>query len=233
MKHIKSHISFLFVFVLFLSSCGVLNKNVKPSDLENVAALRDLLNSSTFRAIKTLSQLSGENPETLLPPEIAPVLQQLRMLGMGEEIEKVTAQIGSISKLALDESQIILADAINQTKFNDALAVVVGGQDAATQVLRNNMKISVKNRYSSLIDQQLEEHDINTYWPLAQNAYNLFSRKKIEGSLSDIMAEAMVDVVFTAMGKQETELRNNPSQIGTDVAMKVFTYYQKQQQTKK
>jgi hypothetical protein len=223
----------LIIAATIFSSCAGLKKNVKPSDLENVAALRDLLNSSTFSAIKTLSQLSSNNPETLLPPEIAPVLQTLRNLGMAEEIDKISVEIGAISKLVLDESQVILADAINQTKFNDALAAVVGGQDAATQVLRNNMKISVKNRYSSLIDQQLEEHDINTYWPLAQNAYNLFSRKKIEGSLSDIMAEAMVDVIFTAMGKQETELRNNPSQIGTDVAMKVFTYYQKQQQGKK
>jgi len=233
MKNHKIRVVLLMLATTIFASCAGLKNNLKPTDIENVAALRDLLNSSTFRAIKTLSQLSSNSPEALLPPEVAPVLQTLRTLGMAEQIDKISAEIGNISKLALDESQIILADAVNQIKFNDALAVVLGGQDAATQVLRNNMKISVKNRYSTMIDAQLDAHEINTYWPMAQGAYNLFARNKINGSLSDIMAETMVDVVFTAMGKQETELRNNPQQIGTDVAMKVFTYYQKQQQGKK
>lgn len=209
-----------------MNSCGV-TKSLKPSDLENIAALRDLLNSSAFRALNTLSKLNSENPYAALPSEFQPVIGHLKTLGMGEEIDRITNDISRIIGVMLDEANIIMADAIKEVKFNDTAAIILGGQDAATQVLRNNMKIFVKNRYRGQLNQMLYEHDINTYWPMAARVYNTFSRNKIDSNLSDLLSETAVDAIFMAMGKQETELRNDPKQIGTDVALKVFEYYEK------
>ena len=93
----KIKLPIVLTLLITLSSCNVLNQlNLQPSMLETVSALREILNSSSFRAIKTLSQLSSEDPAKILPEEFQPVLAGLRTLGLGNEINKITNQVGQI-----------------------------------------------------------------------------------------------------------------------------------------
>jgi len=138
--------------------------------------------------------------------------------------QKYTQQ-GQVSKVALSESQGIMTDAIKEVSFGDAVSVVLGGEDAATAVLKNAMYGAVKKRYSSRIDQQLQGTEAAQYWPLATGAYNMFSSKKIDGNLSDFMAERAVDAIFLTMGKEEKQIRNNYQALGDQVVTKVFDYY--------
>mgnify|MGYP001313662954 CR=1 FL=1 len=48
----------------------------------------------------------------------------------------------------LNESESIIKESIKEVDFGDAIAIVTGGKDAATQVLKNNMKSVVRKRYA-------------------------------------------------------------------------------------
>jgi hypothetical protein len=194
--------------------------------METISALKEVLNSSTFRAISSLKNLHEEGPESMLPEEFQPVIGKLRSLGLGGEIDNVTSQIGNVSGLVLSESQGIVTDAIKEVDFADAVSVVLGGEDAATQVLKQAMYASVRNRYSARLDQELQKTNALTYWPMAAGAYNLFAENKINSSLSDFLAERAVDALFITMGKEEAVIRKNPSSLGKSVVTKVFDYYQ-------
>lgn len=223
----KRNLILLVALATLASSCSTLGAlGLKPSTFETIAALKSILNSSTFRALKTLKSLNDSGVTGLLPEELQPVLNTMKTIGYGDEIDVVTKQIASISGIALDEGQGIMTDAIKNVSFSDAVSVVLGGEDAATEVLRNAMYGSVKQRYSAKIDNELQGTEALQYWPLATGAYNMFSSKKIEGNLSDFMAERAVDAVFLAMGKEEKEIRNNYQALGDVVVTKVFDYYQ-------
>ena len=127
----------------------------------------------------------------------------------------------------LTESEGIVSDAISELKFTDAVAVVLGGEDAATNVLKRAMYDTVKKRYSSRIEQELGKTDALKYWPIAASAYNLFARDKMESSLPDFLAERSVDALFIAMGKQEASIRTDYRSLGNSVVTKVFDYYTK------
>jgi len=222
----KNYILLLVAVSTLASSCATLGAlGIKPTSLETVMALKNILNSSTFRALKTLKTLNDEGAVGMLPDELQPVLGAMKTLGYGAEIDKVTQQIGQVSKVALSESQGIMTDAIKEVSFGDAVSVVLGGEDAATAVLKNAMYGAVKKRYSSRIDQQLQGTEAAQYWPLATGAYNMFSSKKIDGNLSDFMAERAVDAIFLTMGKEEKQIRNNYQALGDQVVTKVFDYY--------
>jgi hypothetical protein len=223
----KLFLSFL-VIITMTSSCKVLEElALAPSELETISALKEVLNSSAFRSIATLKKMNDGGVEALLPEEMQPVFGTLRNIGLGGKIDDVNKQIVSVSGVVVEESGYIMADAIKELTFTDAVAVVTGGKDAATQVLREKMYISVKKRYSSRLDEELQKGggDALKYWPIATNAYNLFSENKIEGSLSDFVAERSVDALFLTMGAEETEIRKDPASLGKAVVTKVFDYY--------
>ena len=220
-------LSIITISILF-SSCKTLGKlGIKPSSLETVMALKNILDSSTFNAMKNLKNINDSGIESALPSEVGAVLNSLKTIGYEDEVEKITKSSGQASSLVLGESEEIVRDAISELKFTDAVAVVLGGEDAATNVLKRSMYSTVKNRYSTRLDQELDKTNVNTYWPIAAGAYNIFAKNKMEGSLSDFLAERAVDGLFLAIGKEEAKARTDYKAIGNSVVTKVFDYYSK------
>ncbi len=215
----------LTLSIIIFSSCATLNKlGIKPSAIETAIALKQVLNSSTFRTIKTLKNLS-EGDEEMMPKELNAVLSGLSALGYGDDVVKVKKQISQASGIALNESEGIIADAIKEIKFKDAAAIVLGGEDAATGVLKNAMYGSVKKRYSARLGKSLEGQEAVQYWPIASKAYNLFSSKKVDTTLPDFLAERAVDALFVGMGKNEKAVRADYKSLGNQAVTKVFDYY--------
>ena len=213
---------------ILISSCKTLGElGIKPSGLETVMALKNMLDSSTFKAIKKLKNINDGGIESALPSEVGTVLKSLKAVGYGAEVDKVTKSIGHASTLVLGESESIISDAISELKFTDAVAVVLGGEDAATNVLKRAMYSTVKKKYSTRLGQELDKTDANKYWPIAASAYNIFSSNKMEGSLPDFLAERAVDGVFLAIGKEEAKARTDYKALGNSVVTKVFDYYSK------
>ncbi len=221
----------ILAFSIFtFSSCSVMKDlGLKPSHLETVMALKNILDSSTFRALKTLKNVNDGGIEGALPKEVGTVLRTLKTVGYGNEVDQVMNSISSASKVMLTESEGIIGDAISELKFTDAVAVVLGGEDAATNVLKRAMYDTVKKRYSARMEEELGKTDALTYWPIAAGAYNIFAKNKMEGSLPDFLAERSVDALFLAVGKQEASIRTDYKSLGNSVVTKVFDYYTKKQ----
>jgi hypothetical protein len=218
----------ILVLCIALASCASLGKMaLKPTSWETIAAVKDILNSSLFRALTALSKLHSDNPESALPKEIHPVLSTLKTLGYADQVNKLTSTIGTASGLMLNESKGVMADAIKEIDLGDAVSIVLGGEDAATSVLKNAMKGTIKKRYSAALDVELIKTDATKYWPIAAEAHNIFSKNKITPNLSDFLTERAVDALFIAMGKEEKEIRKDPHQIGSAIVNKVFDYYKK------
>lgn len=218
----------ILLLIFFFSSCSSLkNLALEPTKLETISAVKEVLNSSAFRAIAALKKFNKNGVDGFVPPELQPVLASLKTIGMGKEMEKAEQKILQVSKLMAKESEGIIGDAVKELKFKDAVAIVAGGESAATNVLKRTMYATVKKRYSSKLDTELQKTEVLQYWPVAANAYNLFAKKKIKGSLSDFMAERAVDGLFLTMGKEEAKIRQDPKQLGKAVVTKVFDYYQK------
>ena len=222
----KKFILISMIGMLSFSSCSTIAGLItEPTTLETIGALKQVLNSSSFKAIKTLKRMQNEGVTGLLPKEVGSVLNALNGLGLGGEVEKITKGITNASAIVAEEGSAIIAESIKEVKFGDAVAVVLGGEDAATQVLRKAMYASVKKRYSDRLGQELGKTEAEKYWPIASGAYNMFSKEKIDDNLPDFLAERAVDALFLTMGKEEKKIRTDPAALGKQVVTKVFDYY--------
>ncbi|MBX2845193.1 MAG: DUF4197 domain-containing protein [Saprospiraceae bacterium] len=200
----------------------------EPSEAEVLQALTKVLDSSALKALVTLNKLNKQGAEGLLPEELQPVLATLKTLGLGDDVTKVENTITDVVSTVAAESGGILTDAVKEVNFGDAVSIVLGGEDAATQVLREAMYTTVKKRYSQKIEAELlnQEPEIMQYWGMATGAYNLFAKNKVDANLSDFLAEKAVDAVFLSMGAEEKKIRDNPASLGDAVVKKVFDFYQ-------
>ena len=210
------------------TSCSTLKRIVdKPTSFETVSALKEILNSSAFRAHKTINKMKKDGAMGVLPAEVAQVLNSLKSLGFEKEINRATAEIERVSNIVAEESTGLMKDAIDELTFRDAVSVVVGGEDAATQVFREAMYGAVTKRYSQRLDEELQKTEVIKYWSIASTTYNLFAKEKMEESLSEYLAKRAVDGLFLSMGKEEKEIRRDPASLGKAVVTKVFDYYTK------
>lgn len=218
----------LFVGILSMSamSCKTLTTMISPSTFETVSALKEVMNSSAFRAISKINSMNN-GAEGMLPEKVRPVLNTLKALGLGKEIDQINGHIASASKIAGQESALIMKDAIADVTFKDAAAVVLSGGDAATTVLKEKMYGSVTKRYSSRLDQELGKTNALRYWGTAAEAYNLFASEKVDPSLSTFLAKRAVDAAFLGMGVEEKNIRTDYKSLGSSVVTKVFDYYGK------
>jgi len=215
-------------FCFSFSSCSTLKGIIaEPTALESILAVKEVMSSSQVRALNKLRKLNKNGVESLIPAEVNTILNTMGKLGIGGEMDQIKSSIESASSVVLKEGTFIMEDAIKQVDVGDAVAIVVGGEDAATAVLRQAMYKTVKQRYSEKIDVELGKSEIKQYWPTATSAYNVFAKKKIDSDLSGFLAERAVDAVFLAMGKEEKEIRKKPADLGKAVVTKVFDYYSK------
>ena len=221
--------SLLLCFVLIsITSCKTMSHLMtEPTVLENISAVKEVMNSSAFKAIATLTKLGGDDPTAGLPKEVGMVLGALKNLGLGNEVDQTLNSIGMASRLVTSETKVLMQESIQELDIKDAAAIVLGGESAATSVLKQAMYGSVKKRYSTRLDQELNKTDASKYWPMAASAFNLFAKDKVEGKLSDFMAERAVDGLFLTMGKEEKKVRTDYKSLGSQTVTKVFDYYSK------
>jgi len=228
MKKIKHLFTLCLIATLGFTSCDAAKLLLgEPSETEVLYALTKLLDSSALNAISTVSNLSNNGIESLLPEELRPVLGVLKTTGAIKNVDNIEAKIGEISQEVTAETGEILRDAVKELSFTDAIAVVLGGEDAATQVLKSAMYATAKKRYSDKIENELFAVDPNIleYWSAGTSAYNLLSKEKVDSSLADFLAERSVDVLFGSIGKSESNIRGNIDGLGDVVVSKVFDYY--------
>jgi len=218
----------LCLLVVGFTSCKTMSHLMtEPTVLENVSAVKEVMNSSAFKAITTLTKLGGDDPTAGLPKEVGMVLGALKNLGLGNEMDKTLNSIGMASRLVTAETKVLMQESIQELDIKDAAAIILGGESAATSVLKQAMYGSVKKRYSARLDQELNKTDATKYWPMAASAFNLFAKNKVEGKLSDFMAERAVDGLFLTMGKEEKKVRTDYKSLGSQTVTKVFDYYTK------
>lgn len=224
----KNHLflSLSIVGLLFSSCKTIQNVGSAPSNIETLLAVKEVLNSSAFRSLESVAKTSDGGLMALLPDEVQPVMATLRTLGLGGQIDALNKKVEIASEAVLIEGKGLMSDAISEFKAEDAASIILGGENAATIALKNAMYGAVKKRYSSQLDDKLSDIDEVKHWDTAVSTYNLFAKNKIDGRLSDFIAERAVDAVFIGMGKEEAVIRQNPASLGKDVVTRVFDYYQ-------
>lgn len=205
------------------------NKSVANiTQAEAGAGIKEALGQGVTNAVLNLNKTDGffgsQLYKVLLPPDAVKIENTLRKIGMGAEVDKAILAINRGAEDAVGYAKPIFLDAIKGMTLTDALNILKGGNNAATNYFKEKTSAKLVEAFTPSVKTSLEKASATKYYGDIVTTYNKLPTtfKKINPDLTSFVVGKTVDALFDQVGKEEANIRANPVARTTDLLKKVF-----------
>jgi hypothetical protein len=228
----------LFIVAGLFSSCetmmrsggSVYGTGSSTGVTENDAALgiREALVQGVIKGISYLNRTDGffgnETYKLFLPPDAVRVGNTLRAVGLGSQVDKAILQINRSAEDAVGYAKPIFVDAIKEMTVADALSIVRGPKNSATNYFREKTRARLVEAFSPVIRGSLDKTNATRFYSDIVTTYNKMPTTftKLNPDLVGYVAEHATNALFDQIEKEEINIRENPVARGTEILRKVF-----------
>jgi len=190
--------------------------------------LKEALNIGIGEATKFLSTKDGyfTSPyKIFLPTEAQTVVSQLKMVpGFGNVEADLTERMNRAAEDAAQKAQPIFVDAIKNMSFSDAMNILTGSDNAATQYLQKTTNAALYEQFKPIIQASLDAVNARSLWKSASSAYNNIPfMTKTNTELDDHVTRMALVGMFSLVEKKERAIRTDTSLRTSDLLKKVFS----------
>lgn len=194
---------------------------------EAATAIKEALSKGTVKGVEMVSKTDGYFGDTEIkipfPPEAKTMEEKLRAIGMGKKVDEVVLSINRAAEDAAVKAKDIFLSAIKQMTLKDAINIVKGNDDAATQYLKTHTSAELKKQFSPVIEESLKKVNATKYWSDVMNTYNKIPMvKKMNPDLTEYVTDKAIEGLFVKIAKEEKEIRKNPLARTSNILKKVF-----------
>lgn len=208
-------------------------KSVAGGDKTEIAnGLKEALEVGVSKGSDFLSAKNGyfESPyKIFLPEEALSIVSRLKNVPGFNNIEAdLTERINRAAEDAATKAKPIFKQAIVNMTIGDAMNILMGPNNAATNYLNKTTYQSLYDAFQPVIVESLNKVNAVDLWESATNAYNKIPMvKKANPRLDDHVTHKALDGLFTLIAKEEAEIRTNTSARSTELLKKVFSQQDK------
>jgi hypothetical protein len=197
------------------------------STAEVASGLKEALNVGTNEASGFLSQTDGYYKSAykiFLPEEARKVTDKLKFVpGFNKVEEVILEKINRAAEDAASKAGPIFLGAIKSMTINDAMGILMGEKNAATQYLHRSTFEALYAEFQPVLLNSLEKFNAVTYWEDAVNTYNKIPLlEDVNPRLDDYVAREALKGLFSLVEKKEEGIRTDVSQRVTPLLQKVF-----------
>ena len=237
MKRFTSFLCALF-FITMVGGCstigdmatGVKNVVMEPKkSAEKVAAgLKEALTVSTADAVMVVSKVGGyfENKaiRIIVPGELEPAVRVLRGLGLGHAVDDFEMSMNNAAENAAPQAREIFMAAISDMTFDDAMAILKGGDTAATDYLKKKTYVQMYAVFRPVIRRSMSKIGVNQRYESMVAPLSNMSGGAIQPlELDAYVTERALDGLFKMVAKGEVSIRKNPAVRGSKLLVEVFS----------
>jgi len=195
------------------------------------AGLKEALIKGITKGADIVSKLDGyyKNPKIKIPwpKDAIKVANTLNDMGLKKQVAKVVLTLNRGAEEAAKEAKPIFVDAIKQMTFKDALNILKGNNNAATNYLKKTTSPRLRSKFKPVIQKNLNKVGATKYWGDAINTYNKIPLvEKVNPDLNAYVTQKAMDGLFLMVGKEEAKIRKDPIARTTDILKKVFGFYE-------
>lgn len=219
--------------VLLLCSCDVLQEvqgtlmNNEPTAAEVALGLKEALTIGISKGSDALSKENGYYQsiyKILLPEEARKVTEKLKIIpGFSNVEEELVRRLNRAAEDAAVKAKPIFVSAIKGLTFEDAMQILLGPKDAATQYLHGKTYQGLYDAFQPEILNSLDKFNAIEYWEKAITAYNKIPLvEKVNPRLDDYVANEALEGLFGMVEKEELAIRSDPAKRVSDLLKKVF-----------
>lgn len=226
-----------------LVSCEELDK-IAGSD-ETAAALKEALIFSTDTSVAKTSKINGyfgnAAIKIIFPKEAENIQKVLQLPGVSQLgqplLDGLELKMNQAAEKAAPVARDIFVNAITNLTITDALNILGGDQDAATQYLRANANTLLYDAFYPEIDKAMTAVQADVAWNTVTNQYNTYSSdpivstaasiaglnfKPIDTDISAYTTNKALDGLFIVIAEEEMKIRTDITHRVTDLLQRVF-----------
>jgi hypothetical protein len=239
----------LISFILLFSSCAelmqiaqqALDEERPLSQTEIIAGLKEALVVGTGKSVDILGVTDGyyrdELVKILLPPEADIIVNNIAKIPGGSQLlDDVLLRINRAAEDAVSEAKPIFVSSIKSMTINDAVGILKGEDNAATQYLRRTTYDGLFQLYRPKIKVSLDKKlvgNISTSqsWDTLTGKWNEFAAsaigriagfKTVNVELDEYLTHKGLDGLFLKIEAEEKLIREDPVARVTDLLKRVF-----------
>jgi hypothetical protein len=233
---LMKHFFLTLALTLGLLSCETLNNlpaSTTITQAEAAQGMREALDQGVGRGIALLNKEDGffgnQAYKLFLPQEAQKIENTLRQIGMGSLVDKAILQINRAAEDAVGYARPIFLDAIKQMTIPDAINIIKGSSDAATQYFREKTTAKLVEAFTPVVKSSLDKFSATKYYGDMISTYNGFptTLKKLNPDLPSYVVDKTVNALFDQVAREEANIRANPAARTTDILKKVFGWAKK------
>jgi hypothetical protein len=205
---------------------SVINKTVlSNSDISK--GLKEALTISATKATGQLAVLNGFYKDSLvkilMPAEAEVVSTQLKKIGLGYLVDSVVISMNRAAENACVKVAPVFIGAIKQMSFQEAVGILKGSDNAATEYLKTKASDSIKIIIEPIIENSLKQTKTVELWNTVFKAYNKIPFvQKVNPNLSQYVTEKTLQAVFSKIALEEKTIRTNSAAQTSSILKSVF-----------
>ncbi len=244
----KYKIYFFTVCLSILTACAELTQVANQLDIdiplteEDIAkGLKEALRVGTDSAVATLSQLNGyygdDLVKILLPEEAKIIVDNANIIPEGQKvIDDVILSINRAAEDAAKEAGSIFYQAITEMTITDAVNILNGSQNEATNYFKSKTYDKLFDLYNPKIKTSIDKEIISGVsagktWDTMTKNYNTLANsfvgkmadlKPVDIDLNEYLTQKALDGLFLKIETEEKLIRTDPAARVTDILKRVF-----------
>jgi len=190
------------------------------------------LTKGLIKGVNVVSKENGyfSNPKIKIPwpDDVKKVETRLRSMGLDKQVDKVVLTLNRAAEEAATKAKPIFLNAIKQMTFSDAMNILKGENNAATNFLKRTTTNQLTAEFRPVIDNALQSTNGTKYWGDIINTYNKIPLvEKVNPDLTGFVTGKAMDGLFTMVEKEELKIRKDPVARTTELLKKVFALQDK------
>lgn len=215
-----------FLEKVLQSNTATTGNSLTPTDI--TTGLKEALRVGIDKGSTQASALDGYNKNELIkilfPPEAQRVESRLRQLGFGKQVDQFVVALNRSAEDAAKKAKPVFFKAITQMTIQDAVGILRGSDNAATEYLRRTTGQQLVAEFTPIIDSTLQKNNATRYYNSLASTYNklAFGQQPVNANLTQYATGKAVDGLFLLVAQEEKRIRENPVARVTDILKRVF-----------
>jgi hypothetical protein len=166
-----------------------------------------------------------------MPEKLHMVENTLRVLKQDKLADEFVATMNHAAEQAVPEAAGVFGDAIKGMSIEDATAILMGTNNAATQYFRRTTETNLFAKFLPIVKRATDQTGVTaTYKQLTEkaggaNSFGSFGRSLLGTESLDVDAyvtNKALDGLFKMVAEEEKSIRENPAARTTALLQKVF-----------
>ncbi len=190
--------------------------------------LKEALDNGIDKEVSKLATKNGfftnESVKILIPNELQKVDQTLRKIGLDELADEGLKILNRAAEDAVGEAIPIFATAIKEMSIEDAKGLLLGGNSAATNYLKQKTSTALYQKFNPIITNSLDKVGANQIWKEIITKYNTIPllNDAQNPDLTSYVTNQSLKGVFKMIAVEEGNIRSKLSSRTSEVLRKVF-----------